>query len=384
MSSTAGTEPGARTSPGARGGRGAGDAAVPGGAAPTDRASATAHEPPTPAPTTRGTVVRGAGLLVAVGVLLLLALASVWFGSKGIPFLQTWDLLWHADGSDASVVIHEYRIPRTILAVLVGASLGLAGALMQALTRNPLADPGLLGITMGASTGVALALTYLGITTVLGYVWLAFAGAAVASVVVYALGSAGARSATPERLVVAGAAVTAVLFAVNSGLMLTAPDAFEEFRRWQVGSLSGRYYDVLLPVLPFMAVGVAAALLLMRPLNALAMGDDLGKALGAHPDRIRIAGAVAITLLCGAATAAVGPIGFVGLAVPHVARFIAGPDQRWVLPYSLVLAPMLLVGADVAGRVVAPPAEIQVGIVTAVIGVPVFLVLCRKRKLTSL
>ncbi|WP_253865570.1 FecCD family ABC transporter permease [Prauserella halophila] len=323
-------------------------------------------------------------MAVAVGVLFLLALASVWFGSKGIPLLQTWDVLWHNDGSDEAVVIHEYRIPRTILAMLVGASLGLAGALMQALTRNPLADPGLLGITMGASTGVALALTYLGITTVLGYVWLAFAGAAVASVVVYALGSTGARGATPERLVVAGAAVTAVLFAVNSGLMLTAPDAFEEFRRWQVGSLSGRHYDVLLPVLPFMAVGVVAAMLLMRPLNALAMGDDLGRALGAHPDRIRIAGAVAITLLCGAATAAVGPIGFVGLAVPHVARFVAGPDQRWVLPYSLVLAPALLVGADLVGRVIAPPAEIQVGIVTAVLGVPVFLALCRKRKLSSL
>ncbi|MBB3662338.1 iron complex transport system permease protein [Prauserella sediminis] len=371
MPSTAGTEaePGPRAQ--------SGPSATSGTATDTGSVTATGV-------TTRGTVARGAGLVVAAGALLFLALASVWFGSKGIPLLQTWDLLWHSDGSDAAVVIHEYRIPRTILAVLVGASLGLAGALMQALTRNPLADPGLLGITMGASTGVALALTYLGITTVLGYVWLAFAGAAVASVVVYALGSAGSRSATPERLVVAGAAVTAVLFAVNSGLMLTAPDAFEEFRRWQVGSLSGRYYDVLLPVLPFMAVGIVAALLLMRPLNALAMGDDLGRALGAHPDRIRIAGAVAITLLCGAATAAVGPIGFVGLAVPHVARFLAGPDQRWVLPYSLVLAPTLLVGADLVGRVIAPPAEIQVGIVTAVVGVPVFLALCRKRKLAAL
>lgn len=373
MSSTAGTE----SEPGPR------SVSAPGTGGSADVGPGTG--PASAGPTKRGTVARGAGLVVATGVLLLLALASVWFGSKGIPLLETWDVLWQGGGgSDEAVVIHEYRIPRTILAMLVGASLGLAGALMQALTRNPLADPGLLGITMGASTGVALALTYLGITTVLGYVWLAFAGAAVASVVVYTLGSAGARSGTPERLVVAGAAVTAVLFAVNSGLMLTAPNAFEEFRRWQVGSLSGRYYDVLLPVLPFIAVGVVAALLLMRPLNALAMGDDLGRALGAHPDRIRVAGAIAITLLCGAATAAVGPIGFVGLAVPHAARFIAGPDQRWVLPYSLVLAPALLVGADLAGRVVAPPAEIQVGIVTAVIGVPVFLVLCRKRKLTSL
>ncbi|MFC4001756.1 FecCD family ABC transporter permease [Prauserella oleivorans] len=335
-------------------------------------------------PRRSASALRGVGLLVSVAVLVLLGLLSIWLGSKSIPFTATWSVLWDNDGSADAVVIHDYRIPRTLLAMLVGAALGLAGALMQALTRNPLADPGLLGITMGASTGVVAALAFVGVSSVLGYVWFAFAGAAVASLVVYALGSAGARTATPERLVIAGAAVTAVLFAVNSAVLLTDPGAFEEFRFWQVGSLAGRYYDVLVPVLPFIAAGIVVALLLMRQLNALAMGDELGRALGAHPDRIRVVGAVAITLLCGAATAAVGPIGFVGLAVPHVARFVAGPDQRWVLPYSLVLAPTLLVGADLVGRIIAPPSEVQVGIVTAAIGVPVFLALCRKRKLAAL
>ncbi|MBK1784231.1 FecCD family ABC transporter permease [Prauserella cavernicola] len=328
--------------------------------------------------------LKAVGLLVALAALVVLGLLSVWLGSKSIPFTATWDVLWNNDGSNDAVIIHEYRVPRTLLGMLVGAALGLAGALMQALTRNPLAEPGLLGVTTGAATGVVISLGFLGISSLLGYVWFAFAGAAIASVVVYVIGSSGRRTASPERLVLAGAAVTAVLFAFNSAVLLMDPEAFDQYRFWQVGSLAGRFYDVLLPVLPFIVVGIVVALLLIRPLNALAMGEDLGRALGAHPDRVRVVGAIAITLLCGAATAAAGPIAFVGLAVPHMARLIAGPDQRWVLPYSLVLAPVLLVGSDIVGRLIAPPSEVQVGIVTAAIGVPVFIALCRKRKLTSL
>ncbi|PRX45515.1 iron complex transport system permease protein [Prauserella shujinwangii] len=328
--------------------------------------------------------LRAAGLLVAVGALLATVLLSVWLGSKDIGFAATWDVLWHHDGSDDALIIHSYRIPRTLLGVLVGAALGVAGALMQAITRNPLAEPGLLGINMGASTGVVLALVLVGVPSVLGYVWFAFLGAALASVAVYVLGATGRGVATPERLVLAGAAFTAVLYAVNSGLLLTDPEALDEYRFWNVGSLAGRYYSVLLPVLPFIAAGLLLALLLTRSLNALAMGEDVGRALGAHPTRTRVLGAIAITLLCGAATAAAGPIAFVGLAVPHVARLLVGPDQRWVLPYSLVLSPILLVGADILGRVVDPPGEVQVGIVTAVVGVPVFIALCRRRKLATL
>lgn len=328
--------------------------------------------------------LRGVGLAVSVVVLVFVLLLSVWLGSKDIPFLATWDVLWHNTGSQDSLIIHAYRIPRTLLGIVVGGALGLAGALMQALTRNPLADPGILGVTMGASSGVVVGLVFFGVGSVLGQIWFALAGAAIIAAVVYTLGSSGKRNATPERLVLAGAAVTAVLFASCQALLLTHPDAYNSYRYWNVGSLTGRGYDVLWPVLPFVVAGIVLTFLLVRPLNALAMGDELAGALGAHPGRVRVVGALAATLLCGAATAAAGPIAFVGLAIPHVARLLVGPDQRWVLPYSLVFAPILLVGADVVGRVVAPPSEIQVAIVTAVIGVPVFIALCRKRKLSTL
>nr|WP_245976258.1 iron chelate uptake ABC transporter family permease subunit [Amycolatopsis palatopharyngis] len=328
--------------------------------------------------------MRALGLLVAIGVLAVVVLLSVWVGTKDIPFTSTWNVLWQHDGSSDAVIIHSYRIPRTLLGFFVGAALGLSGALMQALTRNPLADPGLLGISLGASSGVVVAIGFLGIATVLGYVWFAFAGAAVASVVVYLIGSSGRSTATPERLVLAGMALTAVLYAFNTAVLLLDPLAFNEFRFWNVGSLAGRGYGVLWAVLPFILLGIVLALSLIRPLNVLAMGDQLGKALGANLGRTRLVGAFAVTLLCGAATAAIGPVWFVGLAVPHVARLVVGPDQRWVLPYSLVLAPILLLGADVLGRVVAAPSELQVGIVTAFLGAPVFIALCRRRKPVAL
>lgn len=339
-----------------------------------------------PQPSERRTAhaVRALGLLVAIGVLAVVVLLSVWVGTKDIPFTSTWNVLWQHDGSSDAVIIHSYRIPRTLLGFFVGAALGLSGALMQALTRNPLADPGLLGISLGASSGVVVAIGFLGIATVLGYVWFAFAGAAVASVVVYLIGSSGRSTAMPERLVLAGMALTAVLYAFNTAVLLLDPLAFNEFRFWNVGSLAGRGYGVLWAVLPFILLGIVLALSLIRPLNVLAMGDQLGKALGANLGRTRLVGAFAVTLLCGAATAAIGPVWFVGLAVPHVARLVVGPDQRWVLPYSLVLAPILLLGADVLGRVVAAPSELQVGIVTAFLGAPVFIALCRRRKPVAL
>nr|WP_243859790.1 iron chelate uptake ABC transporter family permease subunit [Amycolatopsis arida] len=328
--------------------------------------------------------MRGLGLLVALGVLTAVALVSVWLGTRDIPLTATWSVLWHPDGSEAAVIIHEYRIPRTLLGIVVGAALGLAGALMQGLTRNPLADPGLLGVSLGAASGVVVAIAFFGVATALGYVWFAFLGAALAAAVVYLLGAAGGGMATPERLVLAGSALTAVLFAGNTAVLLLDPRAFDDFRFWNVGSLAGRGYPVLLAVLPFVVLGVVLAALLVRPLNALALGEQVGRALGAHPTRTRVLGAVAVTLLCGAATAAAGPLWFVGLAVPHMARQLVGPDQRWVLPYSLVLAPALLLGADVLGRVLSAPHELQVGIVTAFLGAPVFIALCRRRKLAAL
>ncbi|MCX4679845.1 iron chelate uptake ABC transporter family permease subunit [Streptomyces sp. NBC_01433] len=339
------------------------------------------------APTRPGrgvTALRGVGLIAALGALVLVGLLSVWVGTRGIPFTSTWSVLWNPDGSETSIIIHDYRIPRTLLGLLVGIALGLSGALMQALTRNPLADPGLLGISLGASAGVVVAIAFLGMGSVLGYVWFAFIGAAVASVVVYLLGASGRKVATPDRLVVAGAALTAVLYAFNSAVLLLNPRAFDQFRFWTVGSLSGRYYDVIQVILPFVAVGLLIALGLAPSLNALGLGDEVGRALGLNVGRTRALGAVAVMLLCGAATAAAGPIGFVGLAVPHVARFVVGPDQRWVLAYSMLLAPILLIGADVLGRVLGSPGEVQVGIITAFLGAPLFIALCRRRKLVML
>jgi iron complex transport system permease protein len=347
---------------------------------PPDASGSQAPPPARP----RTLALRGIGLLAAVAALGLVVLLSIWVGTKGIPITATWQLLWHNDGSANAIIVHDYRIPRTLLGILVGTALGVSGALMQALTRNPLADPGLLGVNLGASTGVVVAVAFLGVGSVLGYVAFAFAGAALATLVVYVLGSSGRGLATPDRLVLAGAAMTAVLYAFNTASLLMDPEAFDEFRFWNVGSLAGRPLDVVLTVAPFILAGLVLALTLIRPLNALGMGEQVGKALGARIGLTRVLGAVAVTLLCGAATAAAGPIGFIGLAVPHVARMIVGPDQRWVLPYSLVLAPTLLLLADTLGRVVVAPSELQVGIVTAVLGAPVFIALCRRRKLAAL
>jgi iron complex transport system permease protein len=255
---------------------------------------------------------------------------------------------------------------------------------MQALTRNPLADPGILGVEAGAAAAIVAAVAAFGVTEPSAYIWFSFLGAAVASVGVYVLGSHGRAGATPVRLALAGVAVTAALTAFTNALILLDPEAFDEFRHWVVGSLAGRDLAILAEIGPFLVAGTLIALALARPLNALALGDDSGRALGAHVARTRVVGAVSITLLCGAATAVAGPIVFVGLCVPHMARAIAGPDQRWVLGYSLLLAPILLLTADVIGRVVISPSELEVGVVTALIGAPVFVALVRRRRIAQL
>ncbi|HEU5475888.1 MAG TPA: iron chelate uptake ABC transporter family permease subunit [Actinophytocola sp.] len=330
----------------------------------------------------RSALARGVGLLVALGVLAVVALASVAVGTKGMSLASVWEALWTNDGSSNAIIIHDLRIPRTLLGILVGAALGAAGALMQALTRNPLADPGLLGVSQGAAAAVVIGIAYGGITSMGGYIWLAFLGAGVASVVVYALGSTGA-AASPERLVLAGAAISFSLSAMIYVVLNLDPRAFDEFRFWEVGSLAGRKAPVVEQVASFILAGLVVTVLLARPLNALALGEETGRALGAGVGRTRAAGILAVTVLCGAATAGAGPIAFVGLTVPHVARMITGPDHRWVLPYAMVLAAILLLGADIVGRVVVAPAELQAGIVTAFLGAPFFIALCRRRRIAA-
>ncbi|MFI1971158.1 FecCD family ABC transporter permease [Streptomyces cinnamoneus] len=345
--------------------------------------------PPSPAPATaarrRGVsrnAARAAGLLLALGALLLVTVASVAVGAKQIPVDQVWHGLFHYAGSDTDVVVRDVRVPRTLLGLLAGAALGLAGAVMQALTRNPLADPGLFGVNAGAAAAVVSGISLLGVTSLTGYVWLAFLGAAAVSLVVYALG--GTRGATPVRLALAGTAVTAALNGYIYSVELLDSAALDRMRFWTVGSLASANADLVGQVAPFVVVGVLLALALARPLNAMALGDDQARALGSRPALTRALALTAVTLLCGAATAACGPIVFVGLMVPHIVRSFTGPDLRWILPYAALLSPVLLLGTDIAGRVVVRPSELQVGVVTALVGGPLFIHLVRRRKMAQL
>jgi iron complex transport system permease protein len=327
---------------------------------------------------------RGTGLLLAAGALAVVGIASVAIGSKPIPTAVVWDALWAYDRSSQDhLIVHTLRIPRTVLGLSVGASLGVAGAVMQGVTRNPLADPGILGIEAGASLAVVVAIHAFGITTLTGYVWFAFAGAALASAVVYGLGSLGRGGATPVKLALAGAAVGALSASLTSAVLLTDVTTLDAFRFWAVGSLAGRDGDIAAQVLPFLAVGMVLAVASARQLNVLALGEDMARALGQRVQLARAVAAVSVVVLCGAATAACGPIAFVGLTIPHIARAICGPDHRWILPWSIVLSPLLLLGADVIGRVVIRPSELQVGIATAVVGAPFFIALVRRRNLAE-
>ncbi|MFI6809438.1 FecCD family ABC transporter permease [Streptomyces luteogriseus] len=333
-----------------------------------------------PAPPARR-AVRAFGLLLSVAILVLVALASIAIGAKELSLGQVWHGLFEDSGTYGDVVVAE-RLSRTLLGLLAGAALGLAGAVLQALTRNPLADPGLLGINAGASAAVVTAITYFGVTSLSGYVWFAFFGAAAVGALVWFLG--GSRGATPVRLALAGTAISAALYGYLQAMMIMDEAALGKMRFWTVGSLASATDSTITQVLPFLLAGTVLALALARPLNAMAMGDDTAKALGANLNRTRALSMLAATVLCGAATAACGPIVFVGLMVPHVVRSFTGPDLRWILPYAAILSPVLLLGADVIGRIVARPSELQVGIVTAILGGPVFIFLVRRRRTAQL
>ncbi|MGW2033786.1 FecCD family ABC transporter permease [Streptomyces argyrophylli] len=333
-----------------------------------------------PAPPTRR-AARALGLLLSVVLLVCVALASIAIGAKALSLDQVWHGLFHDTGTYGDVVVDE-RLARTALGLLAGAALGVSGAVLQALTRNPLAEPGLLGMNAGASAAVVTAMTYFGVTSLSGYVWFAFLGAAAVGALVWFLG--GSRGATPVRLALAGTAISAALYGYLQAVMITDGAALGKMRFWTVGSLVSATNATIVQVLPFLVAGTVLALALARPLNAVEMGDDTARALGANLDRTRALAMLAAVVLCGAATAACGPIVFVGLMVPHAVRSFTGPDLRWILPYATVLAPVLLLGADVVGRVVARPAELQVGIVTAIIGGPLFIFLVRRRRTAQL
>lgn len=361
--------------------------------APDNLAAATMRAPAragvTPAATggftaARGRTRRTLGLVTASAALVAVAVASVAYGSKPIAIGEVFAALVDFDGSNDHLIVRSLRVPRTAIGLVVGAALGLAGAVMQGVTRNPLADPGILGVNAGASLFVVVAIYLFGVGSLAGYVWLAFAGAAVVSVVVYGLGALGHDGATPVKLALAGAAVAAFLASVTTAILLVDVATLDQYRFWVVGSLGGRDARIAAQVAPFLAAGALLAFASARSLNSLSLGDDVARSLGLRVGAARGVSAVSVVLLCGGATAAAGPIGFVGLTVPHVARAICGPDYRWILPYSAVLAPILLLGADIVGRLVVRPAELQVGIVTALVGAPFFVALVRRRRLAQL
>lgn len=324
---------------------------------------------------------RGAAwLLAAVVVLVFLAGASLAVGARDVPPGTVWQALTAFDPANGDHAVVQARIPRTVLGLLAGGALGLAGAAMQGVARNPLADPGIIGVNAGAALAVVSGIYLFGVTTFTGYIWFAFAGAAAAAVVVYLIASLGRAGATPVKLALAGAALSAGLSSLMNIILVSSQDTLDRFRFWQVGGIAGRDWSVLLPGLPFLAAGALVVLLVGRTLNGLALGDDVARGLGQRVGLSRAVVALGVVLLCGTATALAGPIGFVGLVVPHAVRFLTGPDYRWILPLSLVAAPALLLGADIVGRVVLLPGEIPAGIMTALIGAPVFVWLVRRGK----
>ncbi|MEJ1199233.1 MULTISPECIES: FecCD family ABC transporter permease [unclassified Streptomyces] len=322
-------------------------------------------------------------LLVLAAVLIAVMAASLAFGSRAVAWSDVWAALGGAEATLEEAAVAK-RIPRTLLAVVVGAALGLSGAVMQGVTRNPLADPGILGVNMGASLAVVTGIAHFGLASASGYIWTAMLGAALTAAFVYAVGSLGRGGATPLKLALAGAAISAALASLVSAVVLPRNDISDTFRLWQIGGVGGASYDQLGSVLPFLGAGFVICLAAARALNSLALGDDLAAGLGERVALVRAGAALGAVVLCGASTAVAGPIVFVGLVVPHTCRLLVGVDHRWLLPFSALGGATLLTAADVLGRIVARPAEIDVGILTAIIGAPFFMHIVRRQKVRSL
>ncbi|WP_128375002.1 FecCD family ABC transporter permease [Streptomyces cavernae] len=324
---------------------------------------------------------RPVAVVAAVLALLLAVLLSLAVGARAIAPSAVLEALLSGSGghsADADVV-RGLRVPRTLVGVMVGAGLALAGTVLQGITRNPIADPGVLGISQGASVGVVLAIAFAGVHTLTGYVWFAFAGAGIASVAVYAIATSGRGGATPVKLALGGAAINALLVSVTTAVLTTKASALDEFRFWQVGSLAGRDAEIVAQVWPFLLVGAVLVLSVARGLDALALGDDVARGLGQRVAIIRVVGGLGATILTGVGVAAAGPLAFVGLAVPHLARAVVGSAHRWVLPMAALLGPVMLLLSDTLGRVVFPPGEVPAGVMTALVGVPFLVALVRRR-----
>lgn len=334
---------------------------------------------------TTGRAIRRLGALaISIGILVVVYAASIAIGSAHLPLSTVWQALTTANDSIDHLTVLTLRVPRTTLAVLVGAALGVAGTLIQGLTRNPLADPGILGVNAGAGFAIVLGVAAFGVTRIDQYLWLGFGGAVIAAIAVYLIAAHGPGGANPLRLTLVGVALSAVLIGTSQTLALTNPKTFDRMRFWGAGSITDRPDGTIQTIWPFILAGLVLAFACARGLNALALGDELARTVGARVLATRVTGVIAVTLLCGAATAAAGPIGFVGLMIPHAVRFVTGPDQRWIMPFALVLGPVLVLLSDILGRLIIWPAELQVGVITPFLGAPVLIALVHRAKVSKL
>jgi len=331
----------------------------------------------------RADVLRSAWTLALLGALGLGCAASVVLGARSVTAEELFGALSGRVDSIGSAAV-ALRLPRTAMAALAGAALGLAGAVMQGVTRNPLADPGILGVNAGAALAIVLAMAWFGIDTLPGFITVAILGAALAAAFVWTVGSLGRGGATPLKLALAGTATAIALRCVAAAVVLPRPDIAGGVWSWQIGGVGGTGWDIVLPVLPVLLAGAALVAVSARALNLLALGDDTAAGLGLRVVRARAVAALGAVTLCGATTAACGPIAFVGLVVPHLLRALVGTDHRWLIPLSALGGAVLLICADVAGRLVARPAELDVGIVTALLGAPVFIWIVRRKRLRDL
>ncbi|KAB8130766.1 iron ABC transporter permease [Gracilibacillus oryzae] len=323
-------------------------------------------------------------LVISLILLVVCIAASLAFGSRTVGWNGLIDGLFYpeVDSYDASVV--RQRISRTIFSLFCGVALGVSGALMQAVTRNPIADPSILGVNTGASLFVVSGIAFFHITTANQYIWFALAGAVITAIFVFGIGSMGRGGATPLKLVLAGAATTAALSSLVMAIMIPKSSVMDQFRFWQVGSVGSASWHSISTFLPFLIIGLAAGIISASALNALALGDEVATGLGVRTGVWRLVAAFAGVLLCGATTALAGPIGFVGLLATHVIRLVLGGDQRFIIPISAVTGAIILTFSDVIGRLLGSPGELEVGVVTAFTGAPILIILAMKAKVRAL
>ncbi|MGD6793920.1 FecCD family ABC transporter permease [Metabacillus indicus] len=310
--------------------------------------------------------------------------ASLMFGSRTVGWKELMDGLFHPDVQSHGASVVRQRIARTVFSLMCGAALGISGALMQSVTRNPIADPSILGVNTGAALFVVCGITFLNISTAGQYIWLALAGAIITAIFVFGIGSMGSGGATPLKLVLAGAATSAALSSLVMAIMIPRSSVMDQFRYWQVGSVGAGNWDSISLFVPFLLTGVLIAVLSAPALNALALGDEAASGLGVRTGTLRLFAAFGGVLLCGAATALAGPIGFIGLLSTHVIRLVIGPDLRYVIPMSALSGAIILTISDVCGRLAGRPGELEVGVVTAFIGAPILILLTMKAKMRAL